>query len=95
MFSYLSLCTENSPKDLKTPRNRVFQALLDAAAKFKKENDGVVPVLVIDNLNRLASEDQDILRFLQDKAKDCADAKALTFVFVTSEGLAPSVLLSI
>ena len=80
--------------------------LLKAAAKFKqddrdkankedkekKTHKGRPPVLVIDNVNRLAVDAPQILRELQDFAKDHADRSDIIVVFVSSEGIAPRFL---
>jgi len=80
--------------------------LLKAAAKFKqddrdkankedKENKthkGRPPVLVIDNINRLAVKAPQLLEELQDFAKDHADTSDIIVVFVSSEGIAPRFL---
>ena len=42
--------------------------------------------MVIDNANRIAEQTPQILKFLQDYAKDAADTKWITFVFVMSDG---------
>ena len=45
-------------------------------------------MLVIDNVNRLAQKNPELLDILQDIAKDAADDRLFTTVFVTSEGQA-------
>ncbi len=49
-------------------------------------------VVVIDNINRLAQKDPNLLEALQDLAKDGADNGTLCIVFVASEGNAPRFL---
>jgi len=49
-------------------------------------------VLVIDNVNRLVVDAPQILRELQDFAKDHADRSDVIVVFVSSEGIAPRFL---
>lgn len=60
----------------------VLEAFYTAATKFNKEF-GIVPVVIIDNANRLARE---LLDTLQDHAKRAADDSTVTFVFVALEG---------
>jgi hypothetical protein len=48
-----------------------------------------VPVLIIDNANRLAQQKQELLDLFQDYAKDTADKGRVTVVFVSSEGRVP------
>ena len=48
-----------------------------------------MPVLIIDNANRLAENHQKLLDLLQDHAKDTADERIVTVVFVSSEGRVP------
>jgi hypothetical protein len=45
-----------------------------------------VPVLIIDNANRLSEEHWRLLSHLQDYAKDTADTGTISVVFVSSEG---------
>lgn len=66
-------------------------ALLKAGIDFTREK-GRPPVLVIDNVNRLAVKAPEVLEILQDFAKDHADASDLIVVFVASEGSAPRFL---
>lgn len=60
----------------------MLEAFYTAATKFNKEF-GIVPVVIIDNANRLARE---LLDTLQDHAKRAADDSTVTFVFVALEG---------
>ena len=46
-------------------------------------------MLVLDNVNRLAQKNPELLDMLQDIAKDAADDRIFTTVFVMSEGQAP------
>ena len=48
-----------------------------------------MPVLIIDNANRLAQKHQVLLDLFQDYAKDTADERTATVVFVSSEGRVP------
>ena len=58
------------------------------AIKYKKEYKKV-PVLIIDNANKLAKQHQKLLDILQDYAKKAADEQTVTVVFVSSEGRVP------
>lgn len=58
------------------------------AEKYQKEYKRV-PVLVIDNANRLAEKQQGLLDLIQDYAKRAADEGIATIVFVSSEGRVP------
>jgi len=64
---------------------RVFPHL---AIKYKQEY-GRVPVLIIDNANKLAQKQEPLLDQLQDYAKSTADHGIATVVFVSSEGRVP------
>jgi Cdc6-like AAA superfamily ATPase len=59
--------------------------LSDFAIKYKQEYKKA-PVLIIDNANRLAQTQQELLNLLQDYAKDAADKKRLKVIFVSNEG---------
>ncbi|CUS12246.1 unnamed protein product [Tuber aestivum] len=67
---------------------QVFEEFWIQARVFKR-NNGHLPVLIIDNLNRLAWENPKLLAILQDIAKDGADERLFEVVFVESEGLTP------
>ena len=58
------------------------------AIKYKREYKKV-PVLIIDNANRLAEKQQRLLDLIQDYAKRAADEGIATVVFVSSEGCVP------
>lgn len=69
----------------------LWEAFFTAASKFKKEF-GVIPVIIIDNANRLAINQPELLEMLQDYAKNATDSNSATFMFV-SEGLAPRIMM--
>ena len=46
-----------------------------------------MPVMIIDNANRLAQNQPEFLDVFQDYAKDAADKGIATVVFVSSEGV--------
>jgi len=48
-----------------------------------------VPVLIIDNVNRLAQKQPKLLDLLQDYAKDTVDNGTVSVVFVSSDGRIP------
>jgi hypothetical protein len=54
---------------------------------YAKENNKA-PVIVIDNINRLANKAPEILDILQEGAKDAVGSGLYTAVFVTSDGSA-------
>ena len=56
---------------------------------YRKTRD-VSPVIVIDNINRLSTKAPEILKILQDGAKDAVGTGLFRAVFVTSDGSAPS-----
>lgn len=65
--------------------------LLNAAEAFKKKY-GRPPVLIIDDINKLAKENPRELEHLQDYAKLWADSRSLIVAFVSSEGNGPRLL---
>jgi len=65
-----------------------LQVFSDVATKYKREFKKV-PVLIIDNANRLAQNQQKILDLFQDYAKLAADEGMVTIMFVSSEGRVP------
>jgi len=66
----------------------VLQVLSHLAIKYKQEYNRV-PVLIIDNANRLAVKQQRLLDLFQDYAKLAVDKEMVTVVFVLSEGYIP------
>ena len=66
----------------------VLQVLSRHAIKYKHEY-GKIPVLIIDNANKLASKQQELLDLFQDYAKRAADKRIVTVMFVSSEGRIP------
>ena len=59
-----------------------------AATKFEQEHKKI-PVLIIDNANRLAETVPEVLYLLQDFAKLATDLGTATLLFVSSEGRVP------
>jgi hypothetical protein len=76
--------------DSKEPASlgEVLQVLSRHAIKYKQEY-GKIPVLIIDNANRLTPEHQKLLNLFQDYAKDAADKGRVTVMFVSSEDCVP------
>lgn len=68
--------------------SELWKAFFAAGSKFKKEFI-VIPVIIIDNANRLAITQPELLEILQDHAKNAADNNSITFIFVSSEWLVP------
>jgi hypothetical protein len=66
----------------------VLQVLSRHAIKYKQEY-GKIPVLIIDNANRLAQKQQKLLDLFQDYAKDTADKGIVTVVFISSKSRVP------
>lgn len=85
----LHICEETSRRIA-----HVKEKFMRAAESYMKRNKEKSAVLVIDNINRLALKDPDLLWILQNWAKDCADKKNLCIVFVSSEGLGETLLQS-
>ena len=67
----------------------VYDTFKKYADWYRKENNRA-PVIVIDNVNRLANKAPEILKILQEGAKDAVGSGLFTAVFVTSDGSAPS-----
>jgi hypothetical protein len=65
-----------------------LQVLSHLAIKYKQEY-GKIPVLIIDNANKLTEEHQKVLNLFQDYAKNAADEGIITVVFMSSEGRVP------
>jgi len=74
----------NKPTLVRETLEIFSRVALEYRQKYKQ-----VPVLIIDNINRLAEGNQKFLDLLQDYAKFAADRKVATMVFVSSEGHVP------
>ena len=59
------------------------------ASEVYKVKYGKPPVIVYDNISRIAHKNPEILDILQDDAKDNADDRKYIAVFVSSEGSVP------
>ena len=68
-----------------TSLREVWNLFSSAAARYKKKH-GIVPVLIIDNANKIPTTE---LEKIQDYAKNASDQGTATVVFVTSEGIVP------
>ena len=66
----------------------VLDTFTAAAIKYK-ERHGKVPVLVVDNANRLAEYRPELLDTLQDAAKFASDSGTFRVIFISSEGNVP------
>ncbi|RIA95722.1 P-loop containing nucleoside triphosphate hydrolase protein [Glomus cerebriforme] len=69
------------------------EQLINAAVSFKKKYGRPI-VLILDQVDRIAKNDQEFLEILQDFAKDHADRGSIIIVFVSSEGLVQKLLKS-
>ncbi len=76
--------TEMKAKD---PYSYAKDVLKKRGAEYARKN-GRPLVVIIDNVNRLAEKNTQILEELQDFAKDTADDRILRVVFVANEGYA-------
>jgi len=80
----INFCPEHSPE------TGIFRTLADfelAAARYKARR-GSYAVLIIDNTNTIAQYNLELLRTLQEMAKDAVDKLRYKVVFVTSDGMA-------
>ena len=68
---------------------QVLSEFSDYATKYKQKYKRV-PVLIINNANRLAQKQPWLLDQIQDYAKDNADNRRASVVFVSSEGCVPT-----
>jgi hypothetical protein len=71
--------------------------VLDLFSRFAiryEEEHKRVPVLIIDNANKLVEEHQELLDKFQDYAKKASDKRIATVVFVSSEGRLPRHMIS-
>ncbi|PUU80069.1 P-loop containing nucleoside triphosphate hydrolase protein [Tuber borchii] len=93
LLAYWGISTAATADDTRALLDRVFNEFHNQAKLFKIKN-GRTPVLVLDNVNRLAQDNPKLLNVLQDMAKDAADDGTYITVFVTSEGKAPIQMLS-
>ena len=59
-------------------------------ADWYRKKHGKAPVLVVDNINRLAKKAPEVLETLQEGAKDAVGSGLFKAVFVTSDGSAPT-----
>jgi len=73
---------------------KVWEVFLHAADKYQEEYKKI-PVLIIDNVNRLAEKQLRLLEYVQDYAKRAADEGRATVVFVPSEGRVPRRMMGI
>lgn len=76
-----------------TPRwKRALKAFKHFAERYRAKYNRP-PIVIYDNINRLARMDQDILYMLQDDAKDNADKSNYIAVFVASEGVSQKIMM--
>lgn len=68
--------------------DEIFDLFYTASYRFHKEH-GKIPVLVIDNADRLILKQVELLEQLQDQAEWACDQGRAKFVLVPSEGFVP------
>ncbi|RVD82970.1 uncharacterized protein DFL_007377 [Arthrobotrys flagrans] len=79
----------DTPESLENPSfDNIWGAFVRAAVKYQVKNK-TIPVLIIDNANRLAEKQPELFDEIQDEAKRLTDEKIATIVFVSSEGHVP------
>jgi len=66
----------------------VWETFVHAADKYQ-EKYKKIPVVIFDNVNRLAQNQLRLLEHVQDYAKRATDEGTATVVFVSSEGRVP------
>ena len=66
--------------------NNILDVLSRVAIKYKQEY-GKVPVLIIDNADRLVQKQQELLDLFQDYAAETADKGIISVVFMSNEGV--------
>jgi len=72
--------------ELAAPNLRdILDVFSSAASRYKQEYEKM-PVLIIDNANRIANDELDKI---QDYAKHASDRRIATVVFVSSDGHVP------
>ena len=69
--------------------DNVYDTFKKYADWYRKENNRA-PVIVFDNISRLANDAPEILDILQEGAKDAVESGLFTAVFVTYDGPATS-----
>lgn len=79
----------DTPESLQNPSfDDIWGAFVRAAVKYQVNNK-TIPVLIIDNANRLAEKQPELFDEIQDEAKRLTDERIATIVFVSSEGHVP------
>ncbi|CAB4434517.1 unnamed protein product [Rhizophagus irregularis] len=73
--------------------NKALNAFKRISKAYKSKHNKP-PVIIYDNVSRLARIDPDILYILQDDAKDNADDGSYIAVFVSCEGVVPRMMMS-
>jgi hypothetical protein len=76
-----------------TSLHEVLRVFSRIAIKYQQEY-GRLPVLIIDNVNKLDRKHPELLDLFQDYAKRGADEGILTVMFVLSEGRVPRRMMS-
>lgn len=71
----------------------MWKTFYTIASKFN-EKYSIVPVVIIDNTNKLAVKQKKLLEMLQDHIKKAANNSIVTFVFITLEGTVPYIIVN-
>lgn len=93
--SFMNMRTHACPDD---PVDRIKYALnvLKQAAEQTKEEDGVPPIVVFDNLALILSMPSGLqtIHILQDYAKEMSDIQTMVILFAASESIVPNIMRS-
>ena len=84
----LPVCIFEANRFAAVPVRDLLDIFSSVALKYRQDH-GKVPVLIIDNANKLAQNQQEFLDVFQDYAKDATDKGIATVVFVSNEGHVP------
>jgi hypothetical protein len=84
----------DKPSDVTTQVSNCNMHLEDVLQimKSKRKIDEGLPVIIIDNINKLAENQPEALMILQESAKEWIDSNLALIIFVTSEGKSESLM---
>ena len=82
------------PSDIQSQVSTSLMLLKEVLLEMEKKRspEKPLPVIVIDNCNKLAEKQPSVLETLQDSAKQWIDDKLALFIFVTSEGKTENIM---